>query len=153
MTDQMKDDLARVETTGVSVPARTAGAGRDYLITCRLDVENEIREKPQFVGASPWVEYEFTGRRFGTLEAEIANCSTDPYALLSEPTVFEWPGGRMFLALQITHVERRADLLGPQMIRTHIRGRVLGIAQYDAARITESEARRRLGMPPVTAAP
>ncbi len=137
-----------------SVPAPSRDGA--YLVSCSLHIENEIREKPS---SGPWQEYELTGHRHGTFEAVIANCILDPLELVSKPSVFEWPEGRMFIAMQVTNVDqqyspaaaeswRTSDkrLFEHVATRTHVRGIVLGIAQYGARPIDEAEARRRLGM-------
>ncbi len=135
-------------------PSDTPTTTRDgaYLVSCTLTVKNEIREKPLYPGQM-WKEYEHTGQRSGTFEAEIANCDLDVHALLERPSVFEWPEQRVFIAMQVMHVEQLVALgdirrtLG-DIRRTRVHGKVLGIAAYGATRIAEPEARRRLGMPP-----
>lgn len=130
-----------------------------YLVSCSLDLEAEVRERDN--PSSTWVEYEPTGRQFGTFEATIANCIIDSLELIAQPSVFEWPEHRLFIAMQVMHVVQEFSaretarwragetrLYEQPATLTRVRGTVLGIARYGPERIDEPEARRRLGMPP-----
>lgn len=123
--------------------AHTARPSGDYLRSCTLEITAGMRET---YSDSPWVEMEPTGAYSGTFDAEIVNCSIEPRALIAGPSVFEWPDQRMFIAMRVTSVVMTNALAGYTVTAVH--GDVLGIARYGAARLSEADARRQLGMPP-----
>lgn len=121
---------------------------QDYLISCTVDIEREMRERPWSWHEPPPMHtvMEPTGIIRGHFHARIANCSLDPFAVMSnDPVVFEWPEGRCFLKVIITDISIKNEVGQRRLF--DVRGEVLGIARYGATRLTEQEAHQRLGMP------
>ena len=119
---------------------QTAIVGTPYLIECELRIEQGRRER---YSSSYYREWEPDGIYTGTFTATIGNWAPGR-SIFDTPVVFEWPPERVFIAMQIEHVETHTRFTG--IFESRVKGRVLGVASYEDA-ANKIEARQFLPYP------